>query len=216
MFTGIVQGLIRVKSIRVEDNLKRFSLDMGELSTGIKLGASVAVNGTCLTVTQATGSIVDFDVITETLKTTNLNDVLEGDLVNVERSFQVGDEVGGHIVSGHVTSTACLVDRRVEGHDHVLTFELDRPWMKYVFHKGYVALDGASLTVSSIDRARCRFQVSLIPETLSRTTLGEMPEEGRVNLEVDSQTLTTVETVERLFSDEQWRNQILGVSSHQA
>ena len=209
MFTGIVQALVPVQKIDDEGDLKRLCLDLGELTDSLKLGASVAVNGTCLTVTRVEQGAAWFDVITETLRVTNLGDLHEGDLVNVERSFQVGDEVGGHIVSGHVTATAELLERRVAGNDHVLTFALAAPWMKYVFHKGFIALDGASLTVSAVDRALGRFSVSLIPETLARTTLGHIAQGARINVEVDAQTMTTVETVERLFEDEQWRAQIL-------
>ena len=145
----------------------------------------------------------------ETLRTTNLGSLSEGDRVNVERSFQVGDEVGGHIVSGHITTTAAVVERRVVGHDHVMVFDLPEQWMKFVFHKVFIALDGASLTVSSVDRASNRFAVSLIPETLQRTTLGRLGEGDLVNVEVDAQTLTTVETVERLFDDPAWRDHVL-------
>ncbi len=209
MFTGIVQDLVPVQDIVDQGDLKRLRIDLGALTDNLKLGASVAVNGTCLTVTEVAAGSAWFDVITETLRVTNLGDLKVGDLVDVERSFQVGDEVGGHIVSGHITATAELVERAVAGHDHVLTLALDQQWMKYVFHKGFIALDGASLTVSSLDRASSTFCVSLIPETLSRTTLGTIAVGERVNVEVDAQTLTTVDTVERLFADEQWRAQVM-------
>ena len=209
MFTGIVQDLVPIQQIVDEGDLKRLCLDLGNLTENLKLGASVAVNGTCLTVTRVEQGAAWFDVITETLRITNLGDLEKGDMVNVERSFQVGDEVGGHIVSGHVTATAQLLERLVDGNDHVLTFGLADAWMKYVFHKGFIALDGASLTVSAIDREQCRFSVSLIPETLARTTLGRIAVGERINVEVDAQTVTTVDTVERLFEDDQWRAQVL-------
>lgn len=209
MFTGIVQDLVPIQQIVDKGDLKRLRISLGELTDNLKLGASVSVNGTCLTVTEVADGAAWFDVITETLRVTNLGELQEGDLVDVERSFQVGDEVGGHIVSGHVTATAELSQRVVQGNDHVLTFALDPQWMKYVFHKGFIALDGASLTVSALDRANATFSVSLIPETLARTTLGRLAEGDRVNVEVDAQTLTTVDTVERLFEDEQWRAQLM-------
>jgi riboflavin synthase len=212
VFTGIVQDLVPVQQIVDEGDLKRLCLDLGDLTEQLKLGASVAVNGTCLTVTRVEQGAAWFDVITETLRITNLGELEQGALVNVERSFQVGDEVGGHIVSGHVTATAELLERQVDGNDHVLTFGLADTWMKYVFHKGFIALDGASLTVSAIDRKQCRFSVSLIPETLARTTLGRLAVGERINVEVDAQTLTTVDTVERLFEDDQWRVQVLARS----
>ncbi len=186
------------------------TLDLGELTQGLVLGASVAVNGTCLTVTGIDQASATFDVIAETLRTTNLGELQQADLVNVERSFQVGDEVGGHIVSGHVTGTAKLLERRVEGHDHVLRFDLDPAWAKYTFHRGFVALDGASLTISSHNLQAGWFEVSLIPETLARTTLGTVDTGKRVNIEVDGQTLTTVETIERMMNDENWRSRMVG------
>jgi len=145
----------------------------------------------------------------ETLRTTNLDSVGEGDQVNVERSFQVGDEIGGHVLSGHVTGVAELLERRVSGHDHVMTLNLNTQWARYVFHKGFIALDGASLTVSTVDREAQNFTISLIPETLSRTTLGSLETGQTVNVEVDSQSVTTVDTVERLFADPHWRAQML-------
>lgn len=212
MFTGIVQRLVQVQSFDNQGDLVRLGLDLGDLTNGLELGASVAVNGTCLTVTQVDQATAYFDVIMETLRTTNLGALEKGSLVNVERSFQVGDEVGGHIVSGHVTDTAELINRRAEGHDHVLRFSLDSRWMKFVFHKGFIALDGASLTVSRLDRAANWLEVSLIPETLERTTLGRLNVGDRVNVEVDAQTMTTVETVERMLKDPDLRSQLLAVA----
>ena len=210
MFTGIVQSLVAVKSVEVERDLSRIELDLGELAQGIELGASVAVNGTCLTVTRATDSgVVSFDIIKETLDTTNLGALSTGSLVNVERSFKVGDEVGGHIVSGHVTATASLCDLRQEGHDRVLTFTLDPQWLRFVLHKGYVGVDGASITVSSVDRGNSTFSISLIPETIARTTLGRLALGERVNVEVDSQTQTIVETIERVMQDPQMREAMM-------
>lgn len=210
MFTGIVQGLVAVKAVKEERDLSRIELDLGELAQGIELGASVAVNGTCLTVTRATDSgVVSFDIIKETLDTTNLGGLSAGSLVNVERSFKVGDEVGGHIVSGHVTATASLCDLRDEGHDRVLTFALDPQWLRFVLHKGYVGVDGASITVSSVDRENSTFSISLIPETIERTTLGRLVIGEHVNVEVDSQTQTIVETIERVMQDPQMREAMM-------
>lgn len=199
MFTGIVQDLVTVQTVVDQGDLTRLGLDLGSMAHNLETGASVAVNGCCLTVTRVEQGVAYFDVIMETLRTTSLSQIRSGDYVNVERSFHVGDEIGGHIVSGHITTTADVVERRVEGNDNVLSFSMSEQWMKYVFHKGFVALDGASLTISSVDREANQFEVSLIPETLERTTLGRVMPGERVNVEVDAQTLTTVETVERLF-----------------
>ncbi len=205
MFTGIVQALITVKKVQHEGDISRLTLDLAEHAEALQLGASVAVNGVCLTVTGVSGGSADFDVVAETLRMTNLGRLQAGDLVNVERSFAVGAEVGGHIVSGHVTGVAEVIERKVQGHDHTLVFSADPGWEKYIFHKGFIALDGASLTVSSIDRQHHTFAISLIPETLQRTTLGRVACGAHINVEVDAQTVTTVDTVERLMSDPNWR-----------
>jgi riboflavin synthase len=210
MFTGIVQGLVAVIGMEDEGDLSRIEVNMGDLAEGIELGASVAVNGTCLTVTQTSGNgAVCFDIITETLRTTNLGALAIGSLVNVERSFKVGDEVGGHIVSGHITTTAELCDLHHQGNDRVLTFRIDDHWNRFILHKGYVGVDGASITVSSVNRGESTFSISLIPETIERTTLGRLALGDLVNVEVDSQTQTIVETIERVMQDPDMRQTLL-------
>ncbi len=204
MFTGIVQALADVSQVTEEGSLRRLTIELSELAAGLQLGASVAVNGVCLTVTDIAQSAVSFDVIAETLRLTNLQTVVAGDQVNVERSFTTGTEVGGHIVSGHVSGMGELVERRVEGHDHVVRLGFNAEQMKYIFHKGFVAVDGASLTVSAVDREAGWFEISLIPETLARTTLGSRGTGEQFNVEVEAQTVTTVDTVERLLSDPAW------------
>ena len=200
MFTGIVQGYCPILRVDEEANLRRLAISMGELADGAELGASVAVNGTCLTVTGAEpDGVLTFDVILETLNLTNLAELSVGDFVNVERSFRVGDEVGGHILSGHVADTVQVA--RIEQGDNLRTLHFSVPpqWMKYLNHKGFVALDGASLTIASVDADSSEISVSLIPETIERTSLGRVKEGARINLEVDAQTQAIVETVERLI-----------------
>lgn len=200
MFTGIVQKLARVDHVAREGTLLRLALALDELGHGLQLGASVAVNGTCLTVTSI-GNTVTFDVIAETLSTTNLGQLARGDLVNVERSFTVGDEVGGHILSGHVSGVVEVVqiDEGPERRD--LHFSVPPRWMKYLQHKGFVALDGASITIARVDAQAHRFVVCLIPETIARTTLGQARVGSLVNLEVDAQTQSVVDTVERVLAE---------------
>jgi riboflavin synthase len=214
LFTGIVQGLCEVVALEDEPNLRRLSIDVGSLAERATLGASVAINGTCLTITavKRNGNILSFDVIRETLGLTNLGALEIGDLVNVERSYRVGDEVGGHIVSGHIT-TAVTVDR-IEEADNArdVFFRVDPQWMKYLPYKGFVALDGASLTIASVDSSANIISVSLIPETIARTSLGRVVPGDRVNLEVDSQTQAVVDTVERLLDSPDWRER-LGANS---
>ena len=200
MFTGIVQALVEVDHVVSEGSLKRLGLALGPLAEGLELGASVAVNGTCLTVTSV-GNTATFDVIAETLTTTNLDHLQPGSLVNVERSFRVGDEVGGHILSGHITGVATLVEIEDGPEQRDLVFEAQPAWMKYLQHKGFVALDGASITIARVDPEHLRFTVCLIPETIARTTLGHIRVGDAVNVEVDQQTQAIVDTVERVLAE---------------
>ncbi|MDH3642234.1 MAG: riboflavin synthase subunit alpha [Gammaproteobacteria bacterium] len=209
MFTGIVQGLCPVSRVVDEASIRRLTVDLGELGQGLQLGASVAINGTCLTATgvaEGKGTCnVAFDVIKESLTHTNLGNIAEGSLVNVERSFHVGDEVGGHILSGHVSGRVQIAAIEAAENERNLHFDVPERWMKYLHHKGFVALDGASLTIASVDVRASQISVSLIPETIERTTLGSADVGDWVNLEVDAQTQAVVETVERLFESPEWR-----------
>jgi riboflavin synthase len=202
MFTGIVQGYCEVVDVHDEPSLRRLSVRLGEsLTAGLDTGASVAVNGVCLTATTVDGDRARFDVIRETLELTNLGDVTAGSRVNVERSFRVGDEVGGHILSGHVSGVAELARVEEAENERNLYFQVPPELVKFLSYKGFVALDGASLTIAQVDKAAAEIGVCLIPETIRRTTLGELKAGGRVNLEVDPQTQTIVETVERVLAE---------------
>ncbi len=205
VYSGIVQALQPVRAIKREADLARLELALGDLFVGLVPGASIAVNGVCVTVANLTvPDTVHLDLIAETLRVSNLGELHPGDLVNVERSMRVGDEQGGHDVSGHVSAMVRVVAREQRGGNLRLHLGCPKLWMKYIFHKGFVALDGASLTISSVDVRRGRFSVDLIPETRARTTLGFRCEGDHVNLEVDSRTQTIVETIERLFADPGW------------
>jgi riboflavin synthase len=207
MFTGIVQGLCRVADVRDRAGIRHLDIELDELATELSTGASVAVNGVCLTATRVMGATVTFDVIQETLGRTNLGLVQCGHSVNVERSLKFGDEIGGHVLSGHIADMVRVA--RVDTGEGIrnVCFEVPSRWMIYLFLKGFVALDGASLTIASIDRDRCQLSVSLIPETIRRTTLGTVMVGQAVNLEVDPQVQAVVGTVERLLQDPGWRRQ---------
>jgi riboflavin synthase len=206
VFTGIVQGLCPVVQCEDKLGLRQLTLALGELADGVELGASVAVNGTCLTVTEVKASgQVCFDVIQETLTLTNIGVLAQGSLANVERSMRVGDEIGGHQLSGHVIGTVVLARVEQSANNRVLWFQSQPEWMRYLFYKGFVALDGASLTISAVDRQQHQFAVSLIPETIARTTLGQATPGVSVNLEVDYQAQAVIETLERLLEDPDWR-----------
>lgn len=183
-------------------------LSMPGLTEGLVSGASVAINGVCLTVVSLSGETVSFDIIQETLNLTNLKLLRTGDLVNVERSFKYGDEVGGHILSGHVSCCVSVSNVAEENNLREITFAVDKAFVAYLMQKGFVALDGASLTISQLNRRRCEFSVSLIPETIARTTLGKgtLAKGDQINLELDSQTLAVVDTVRGMLNDPEIRN----------
>lgn len=195
MFTGIVQGLCPVVGVEDRKGVRGLDVELGDLADGLELGASVANNGVCLTVTSVAAGVVRFDVIAETVSLTNLRHVVVGDSVNIERSLRFGDELGGHLVSGHVSGTMEVAALDREGENRTLWFDVAGEHMDHLLWKGWVAIDGASLTISRVDRDEQRIAVSLIPETIERTTLGSVAVGDLVNLEVDAQTQTIVHTV---------------------
>lgn len=197
MFSGIVKGLFRVSQIKTSDQLLTLTVSASpEFCAGIQIGASIAVDGVCLTVVAFTQSDVTFDVINETLSKTTLNQLKVGQIVGCERALKMGDEIGGHLVSGHVWGVATIdrIDQR--GHEYVMTLACPPAWMKYILPKGYVALDGASLTVVDVDPEGF-FTVHLIPETLRMTSLGTKQKGDKVNLEIDSQTQAIVDSLSK-------------------
>ncbi|SDO75926.1 riboflavin synthase alpha chain [Halomonas shengliensis] len=204
MFTGIIQGTAEVVAIQEAEAFRTHVVALPPaLRQGLEIGASVAHNGVCLTVTAIEGERVSFDLMRETLRVTNLGDLAVGDRVNIERAARFGDEIGGHAMSGHVMAVAELVELDEAPHNRRLWFELPHALGRFLFDKGYIGVDGASLTIGEVHPATAghgpRFCVNLIPETLHRTTLGERLPGDRVNIEIDPQTQAIVETVERLL-----------------
>lgn len=197
MFTGIVQGIATIDDVIQAPGLNTLIVSFPEGRVqGVETGASVAINGTCLTVTRQEGSRLHFDAMQETLKTTTLGELSAGDGVNFERAARVGDEIGGHLLSGHIHTTAEIV-RIVRSENNVtLWFEVPEDWAPYIFPKGYIAINGASLTIGDVEENR--FNVHLIPETLRATTFGTATEGDKVNIEVDSQTQAIVDTLARM------------------
>ncbi|MEL0551397.1 MULTISPECIES: riboflavin synthase subunit alpha [Enterobacteriaceae] len=200
MFTGIVQGTAKVVSIDEKPNFRTHVVELPEhMLEGLETGASVAHNGCCLTVTEIDGPRVSFDLMKETLRITNLGAVKEGDNVNVERAARFSDEIGGHLMSGHIMTTADIVKILTSENNRQIWFKVQDPaLMKYILYKGYVGVDGISLTVGEVTPTR--FCVHLIPETLTRTTLGVKKLGDRVNIEIDPQTQAVVDTVERVLA----------------
>lgn len=200
MFTGIVQGRARVRSMTHEGGILRLILDLPEgRGEGLVPGASVSVAGVCLTAVEIEGDTVRFDVIDETLQRSSLGGLAVGDAVNVERAARFGDEIGGHLISGHIWGMAEVTE--VERTDANLRMRLRPPpdASRYILEKGYIALDGASLTIGAA-QPDGSFDVHLIPETLRLTTFDRVQPGDRINLEVDAQTQAIVATVERVLA----------------
>jgi len=196
MFTGIVKGLGKIVAIERLSGLCRLAVLLPPgAESDVELGASIAVNGVCLSVVKIDSSIAHFDIMAETLVRTNLGTLELGSLVNVERAARDGAEVGGHAISGHIDCMARIVKIEKPENNHVLTFEVPSPFERYIFSKGYVALNGTSLTISGVVKAERTFQVWLIPETLRLTTFGLLEVGDTVNLEVERGTLVTVDTI---------------------
>lgn len=199
MFTGIVQGAAELVAVEEKDAFRTHVLALPEvLREGLALGASVAHNGCCLTVTAIDGERVSFDLMRETLRLTNLGALECGSRVNIERAARFGDEIGGHAMSGHVICMAELVEIDEAPNNRRLWFELPDDYSRFLFEKGYIGIDGISLTIGEVQGRR--FCVNLIPETLQRTTLGDRVPGDPVNIEVDPQTQAIVETVERVLA----------------
>jgi riboflavin synthase len=201
MFTGIVQGIGNVLSIESRPNFKHVVIGMNpEWLADLKIGASISIEGVCLTVVNFTSETAEFDIIGETLQRTTLKDLREADAVNIERAARFGDEIGGHLLSGHIMGTASVDSVERIGDNCVMWLCCPKEWMKYLFSKGYIALNGASLTLVEVDKAVGRFSVHLIPETLRKTTLGTKKARELVNIEIDAQTQAIVETVESFYA----------------
>lgn len=186
MFTGIITDVGRVRRLRRasgEGGGLEMTIATAYDSGQIALGASIACSGPCLTVVAVETGAFSVEASAETLACSTLGDWAEGTQVNLERSLRVGDELGGHIVSGHVDGVARLLDRRNEGESVRFVIEAPAALMPYIASKGSVALDGVSLTVNEITNGN--FGVNIIPYTLAHTSLGEWRPGQRLNLEID-------------------------------
>lgn len=202
MYTGIVQACLPVKSLVKKEGLYSFSIDFPvSLRDGLETGASVAVNGVCFTVTRMASGEIFFDAIRETLELSNIRLLEQGSNVNIERSARSNAEIGGHILSGHIVGTSSLAAIEESANNRRLTFNADPAWLKFVFEKGFLAINGASLTVAQLDRDKNQFSINLIPETLERTNFLALTAGDLVNVEIESQTQIIVETVERVMAE---------------
>ncbi|MGZ8995098.1 MAG: riboflavin synthase [Rhodospirillales bacterium] len=182
MFTGIVTDLGTVRSLKDEGD-RRLEIALPRTAASLSTGASIACSGVCLTVIEHGDDWFAVTVSGETLSRTTIGDWRIGTAVNLERSARLGDELGGHIVSGHVDGIGTLVSSRADGASWRMVFAVPRPLHRFIAEKGSIAIDGVSLTVNEVDGER--FGVNIIPHTWNVTTLGRLPVGGRVNVEID-------------------------------
>lgn len=199
MFTGIVQGKGIIVSIESGNDITTLRIQVPSVE-GLKIGASVSIDGVCLTATEFSENIVAFDVIPETLDKTTLGQLETGSEVNVERSLRYGDEVGGHLLSGHIIGRGLVKKAEVSGDGAQYTILTPPDVRKYIARKGYIGIDGISLTIGDVHADG--FDLHIIPETLRLTTIGKKQVGDAVNLEIDSTTMMIVETVERMMKEE--------------
>ncbi|MBO9467721.1 riboflavin synthase [Tropicibacter sp. R15_0] len=183
MFTGIVTDQGRIAELEQRGDLRARIQTAYDTAT-IEIGASIACDGVCLTVVALGDDWFDMEISAETVSKTNLGDWSEGRVINLERALKVGDELGGHIVSGHVDGLATIVEMKDEGDSTRLTFDAPLELARYIAPKGSVALNGTSLTVNEVDGTR--FGINIIPHTQKVTTWGAAKVGDKVNLEIDT------------------------------
>ncbi|RME13368.1 MAG: riboflavin synthase [Ardenticatenia bacterium] len=183
MFTGIVEEVGRVVAIEHHEGRSVLTVQAQTVLEGTRIGDSIAINGTCLTVTALTPTTFTVEMVPETLRRTNLGDLVVGSGVNLERSLTPHSRMGGHFVQGHVDGTGEVRHIRTEGDSRVVLFSAPENVLPYIVPKGFIAVDGVSLTV--VERLDDGFSVAFIPHTLAHTIAGEYREGTRVNLEAD-------------------------------
>ncbi|PRX33524.1 riboflavin synthase alpha chain [Orenia metallireducens] len=183
MFTGIVEELGKVKRIQRGSKSIVLVIEAAKVLEDVKLGDSIATNGVCLTVTSFTEKEFTVDVMPETMRHSSLGDLKVGSEVNLERALRLGDRLGGHLVSGHIDGLGTIKSKKREDNATVITIEAPKNILKYIIHKGSIAIDGVSLTVANLDESS--FAISLIPHTSQVTLLGQKEIGAKVNLEVD-------------------------------
>ena len=196
MFSGIIQETGKVIGLVKEKDIYNLSIECSsEFISDLKKSASISVDGVCLTVKDEKPEILRFDLVEETIKRTNFQNIKTGDNVNLERSLKVGDEIGGHPVSGHIhgTSKVISIDKRDQSWD--VKFSVESFMHEYMLHKGYVAINGCSLTVGEVSNES--FMIHLIPETLSITNLFQLEQDSIVNIELDQNTIVIADTVKK-------------------
>ncbi|MCO6504883.1 MAG: riboflavin synthase subunit alpha [Snodgrassella sp.] len=196
MFTGIVQGLGLITDIIEHNNLRTLQVRLPQgTNNNLNHGASIANNGCCLTITAIKGDEVCFDVMAESLAKTNLGLLQIGDAVNIERAARYGDEIGGHVMSGHIFTTTTISRIEDTPPNRTIWLRLPDKAKPYILPKGFIGLNGCSLTIGDVTKTE--FSVHLIPETMNRTVFGSCQINDCINLEIDAQTQAIVDTVQQ-------------------
>ena len=201
MFSGIVQGTGKVSKITTKKDHITLEISAPKnFNKKLKKGASISVDGVCLTSLDNGKNKLRFDVIEETLKRTNLKTLSRGSLVNLERSINASTEVGGHLMSGHIHFTGKVIKTSFKDSTGDILIKFSSKFKEYIFEKGYIGLNGCSLTLGKVNKDS--FYIHLIPETLSVTNLKNLKKGSLVNVEIDQNTIAIVETVKNTLASQ--------------
>ncbi len=199
MFSGIVQTVGKIESIKDKNHIKTIRIEThGDYLEDIAIGQSVSVDGVCLSLVKKNNEYSEFEAVEETINRTTLGRYKQGTKVNLEKSLKFGDTVGGHFVSGHIHTRGRIVEVELVGESKNILVEIEEKWIKYLTEKGYISVNGASITIGKVSKNT--FYVHLIPETLKTTNLDELIYDNYVNLEFDQATIAIVDTTERLIN----------------
>lgn len=199
MFSGIVQTVGKIESIKDKNHIKTIRIEThGDYLEDIAIGQSVSVDGVCLSLVKKNNEYCEFEAVEETINRTTLGSYKQGSKVNLEKSLKFGDTVGGHFVSGHIHTRGRIVEVELVGESKNILVEIEEKWIKYLTEKGYISVNGASITIGKVSKNT--FYVHLIPETLKTTNLDELIYDNYVNLEFDQTTIAIVDTTERLIN----------------
>jgi riboflavin synthase len=199
MFSGIVQTVGKIESIKDKNHIKTIRIEThGDYLEDIAIGQSVSVDGVCLSLVKKNKEYCEFEAVEETINRTTLGSYKQGTKVNLEKSLKFGDTVGGHFVSGHIHTKGRIVEVELIGESKNILVEIEEKWIKYLTEKGYISVNGASITIGKVSKNT--FYIHLIPETLRTTNLDELIYGKYVNLEFDQTTIAIVDTTERLIN----------------
>ena len=204
MFSGIVSHKSKVLKVESFSDFVRIHISTPKnFNKGLKKGASVSVNGVCLTSKDNGSKNLKFDVIEETLLKTNLKHILKGDIVNLERSIKASSEIGGHLMSGHIHFTGEVKKILDKENTKDMKISISKEYSDYILEKGYIGINGCSLTIGKIFKDQ--FNIHLIPETLKVTNLEKLEENDLVNVEIDQSTIAIVDTVKKTLATQKSR-----------